>query len=372
MANPRVVLMSIDSFVPRHLTPERTPHFWALARSGGFAPEGGFCDLPSVTYPSHATLISGRHVGNHGVMTGAAGRAIPGVIPGWAGETHVARPTLFTAARDAGLTSAAVLGDQHLVDICDAHAATSCWPPDSSVPPEAERDRHGYRTNAAIHAAVLRAVADESFNFVFAHYNETDTEGHRYGPDAPETLVCYRETDRLVGEVIAALNPAWERTLLLVVSDHGMELLPEGPPFRLLDVPAVSAVALEEIDETGSALLRLRNNVTYAEAVAAIFTTPEVAAAFQMVPGVVLVEAVPDVVFGSDPPAKSRNAGHGGQSTARTLAIASGGHPAATAIAKAIATSPPHLADWAPTIAAVLGIALPDADGRDLSADSEL
>jgi len=57
---------------------------------------------------------------------------------------------------------------------------------------------------------------------------------------------------------------------------------------------------------------------------------------------------------------------HGGPATARTVAVVGGGHPAAGQIDRAIQARPPHLADWAPTIASLLRVELRDVDGRSL------
>jgi hypothetical protein len=67
-------------------------------------------------------------------------------------------------------------------------------------------------------------------------------------------------------------------------------------------------------------------------------------------------------------PAKHVRGAHGGPSTTRNVAVISGGHPIVSLIAERIAATPPHLADWAPTIAAVLGVDLPEAEGQDLGA----
>jgi arylsulfatase A-like enzyme len=57
---------------------------------------------------------------------------------------------------------------------------------------------------------------------------------------------------------------------------------------------------------------------------------------------------------------------HGGLDTQRQLAAVTGGHPAATAVARALVSSVVRAEDWAPTIAALLGARLPTATGRDL------
>jgi arylsulfatase A-like enzyme len=365
----RVVLLSLDSFLHRHLTPSLTPRLWELATEGGFAPDGGRCDLPSVTYPSHASMLSGRRVGNHGVLTGRAGSPAPGVVPGWAGDIHVAAPTLFDACAEASFRTAAVLGDHKLYQILSAGSATSVWPTSASVPEGLEIDAHRYMTNSAIHDRVVAAVDDPANTFVFAHYNETDTWGHIHGPDAPETLACYAAADAMVGEVADALRGDWGKTVLIVLSDHGMELLPERPPVNLFDDPGVLDVAGESIDEAAASLLRLRNGVDSATACRILERSPGVASCRVLAEGVLLVEAIPGVIFGSGPPPKSIKAGHGGPTTTRTLAVVSGGHPAVARIVAAMQENPPHLADWAPTIASILDFDMPGTDGSDLASE---
>jgi hypothetical protein len=80
---------------------------------------------------------------------------------------------------------------------------------------------------------------------------------------------------------------------------------------------------------------------------------------------VLLIAAEPGVRFGMESTKGIRGI-HGGPNTTTTLALVAGSHPAVRRIAEAIADRPPHLADWAPTIAALLGVPFPAGDGRNL------
>jgi arylsulfatase A-like enzyme len=364
---PRVVLLSLDSFRPEAIAPDLTPHLSALAASGGKAPDGGRCQLPSVTYPSHATLLTGRLPLSHGVRTGLAGKTKPGTVPGWAGETHVTGvPTLFDLCRSAGLRSAAICGDHYLWSILNAGVADLSWPPLGTPPEGEDRDVFGYATNAASHPHALAAVRDPSFDFVFAHYNEPDTFGHLYGPDVLETLACYSATDTLIGELVDALRSDWDRLLLIVLSDHGMETLPDAR-VDLLSYAEIWDIACETIDEGGCSLLRLRADIDPGEAGTILVGIPGVARVHAATAHDLLVEAIPGVVFGPIPSSKHVVAGHGGATTCKTLAIVGGGHPVVAVIATAIGERPPHLVDWAPTIAAVLGLEVGVMEGCDLT-----
>ena len=363
----RVVLLSLDAFNHHVVSPELTPRLWALGEAGGRAPDGGRCDLPSVTYPSHATLLTGRLPRHHGVRSNLAASPRSGAVPGWAGETRVLVPTLFDACRTAGLRSAAILGDHKLYGIVGAGVADHVWPDGGAVPAGTALDAYGYPTNGAIRPYLLAAAGDGTLPFLFGHINETDTWGHRFGPDAPESLAAHTAADALIGEVIDALRDDWARTVLIVVSDHGMEPMADAESIDLLADAAARAVIAAIVDEGGSAQVRLRPGIDASEAGELLSRVDGVAGCQETAPDVLLVEAGPGRLFATGF-TKSLRGIHGGSGTTRTTAVVGGGHAAVPAIAAAIRASPPRLVDWAPTIAAVLGLGLRGADGRNLAA----
>ena len=363
----RVVLLSLDAFPPDALTPELTPRLFALAQTGGWAPDGGRCPMPSATYTCHGTLLTGRLPEGHRVWSALAADPRPGVVPGWAGEARVAAPTLFDACRAADVRCAAVTGDHHLYAILGAEVADHAWPPDGVVPAGAAVCPFGYLTNDAVRQPLLSAVADASIGFLFGHLNETDTLGHLNGPDHPDARACYAATDGIVGEVVDALAADWSRTILIVVSDHGMAPFPSTPPIELRTYAAVREVAREVLPQGGCALVRPRPGIDVAHAVAALASVRGVARSHLVEPELFLVEAEPGQWFATAPPPRFPGY-HGGRDATRTLTAVGGGHPRAPAIARVMQDRPPHLADWAPTVAALLGLELPPGEGRNLAA----
>ncbi len=105
----QVILISIDGFRPDFYLDEAwpAPILQHMASHGAHAQavKGVF---PSVTYPSHTTIISGRTPAAHGIYyntpfepEGATGR--------WFWEYNsIQTPTLFSLGRAAGLTTAAI------------------------------------------------------------------------------------------------------------------------------------------------------------------------------------------------------------------------------------------------------------------------
>lgn len=362
---PRVVLLSLDGFNHGAVSRKLTPRLWELRASGGMAPEGGYCDIPAVTYVSHATLATGVRPTTHGLIANLAASPFLGVCPGWAGEARVKTPTLFDALRAARTPFAAVCGDQNLVGIMGLAGSDLAWPPSGSLPPGTPTCPSGYATSGAVREPLLAAVDRRQARFVFGHLNETDTWGHRCGPDHPDTRRSYAAADAIVGEVADRLRPEWDRALLIVLSDHGMEEVRRTPPVDLLASEAVRGVVEELVADGGAALALVRRGVSVLAAGAALSSAPGVAGWREIRPGVLLVAAQPGVRFASRSDKAVRGV-HGGPGSTTTLALVAGDHPSVRRLASAIAERPPHLADWAPTIASLLGVSFPSAEGRNL------
>jgi len=355
----RVVLLGLDGFPARVISPEITPRLWRLGESGGRAAYG-VTALPSSTYPGFASLLTGRLPRAHGVRTTAA--LVYSELPAWAGSwRQVQVPTLFDACRAAGLASAAIQGDHLMHGLLKTEAANRIWPPNGTVPPGTPLDDHGYPTNAAVRPHLIAAIADGAADFVFGHLNEADTIGHDLGPDSEAARACYRATDAVIGELLDAAVD-WERTLVIVVSDHDMEPRTSNQPIKLVD--AAEDVVDAVIADGGSALAHLRPGVNHETAVAAIGAVEGVGMCVDGDADFVIAGARPGFIF--DAPYLPPGGYHGGPATARTVALVGGGHPAAGQIGRAIEARPPHLADWAPTIAPLVGLRLPGVDGRDL------
>jgi hypothetical protein len=360
---PRVILLGLDGFPLRALTPEITPTLWRLAAAQGRPAGHAACALPSSTYPGFATLLSGCLPVRHGVrVTGPR----PGAVPGWGGEQSVQGPTLLDACRVADLRSAAIHGDHLLGGVLRLAMADFEWPPHSVVPSGTPVDAHGYPTNEAVRPQLLAAVAQGDLDFVFGHLNEADTLGHEMGPHHAATLACVAATDVLVAEVLDALREEWARTLLVVTSDHDMEAVSEGPAIRLLDGGPLDGLARGVIVDGGTAIVLPADGVDERAIRSSLADSAVIAGAEADGTGLVLVYAAAGRVFaGAGLPARGT---HGGPGTARTLAIVGGGHPSVRTIAGSVAARRTHLADWAPTIASVLGLASWPWDGRNLAA----
>jgi hypothetical protein len=358
----RVILLGLDGFPNRAISAELTPRIWKLAREGGRAPDGGVTDLPSSTDPGFCSLLTGCRPPRHGVRT-TSWRFT--TLPAWVGSQKPQVPTIFEVCRAARVATAAVVADDRGLLCTDA--ASLRWPPDGVIPAATTLDAHGYPTNAAVLPQVLSAIADATIPFVFGHLNEADTVGHDEGPESSAARQCYAMTDAAVGEILDAARDRWSDTIVVIVSDHDMQPRDASPP---IDVLGVAGGALWDlaIPDGGSALVHLCPGVDSNAAGKALKAIDGIET---WQPGVgldsvVIAGARPGRIFLA--PRYSARGFHGAPVTARTVAIVGGGHPAVRRIAQALARRRPHLADWVPTLAPLLGVELTGADGVNLLA----
>lgn len=240
------VVISVDGLRPGCYTnPEasglKIPNLRRLMARGVFA-SGVIGVLPSVTYPSHTTLITGVPPRVHGIESNTVfdPEKQTGDAWNWYAK-YVKVPTLVSVAHDAGLhtatvwwpVSAGIGSDWNLpelwrpgsesrvgLDLLDAVST-----PGLIDAVTLERGRpfaypvtDDERVDTAIH--VLKAHRPE---LVLLHLVAVDFASHHFGPRSPEALAAVEASDSRIGLVLKALEEmGWtDRTMVAVVSDHG-------------------------------------------------------------------------------------------------------------------------------------------------------
>jgi predicted AlkP superfamily phosphohydrolase/phosphomutase len=131
-----VVLISVDGLSASYLTDPRAemPNLRAIAAKGASA-EGMLTSFPSVTWPSHTSLITGTHPARHGVIGNAVWNRKTGKQVTYIGDPVLTKvqairvPTLYDVAKKSGLSTASVIWP------CSNGAKTLAWIiPDSNKP----------------------------------------------------------------------------------------------------------------------------------------------------------------------------------------------------------------------------------------------
>lgn len=238
-----VVLISIDGMRPASYTtpgPAKIPTLRGLMARGAYA-RGVVGVLPTVTYPSHTTMITGVPPSVHGIINNSILDPESRAAGAWYWYARdIKVPTLPGLLKASGMTTAgvswpvtvgmdldynapehfrsrhpealsllrALSTPRHLIDAFeDSQPAPLPWPMDDDE-----------RTGLA--AWIVKTFKP---NFLMLHIFDNDSASHEFGPDSPEALAALERSDAHVQAMIDAVKAAGlaDRTDFVVVSDHG-------------------------------------------------------------------------------------------------------------------------------------------------------
>jgi predicted AlkP superfamily pyrophosphatase or phosphodiesterase len=246
-ASPLLVLISVDGLRPDYITAAdahgvKAPNLRRLLAEGTYA-DGVLGVVPTVTYPSHTTLVTGVWPAKHGILANTTFDPLQKNEQGWYWYAEDIRvPTLWDAAAAAGRSTASV---QWPVTV-GAHIR---W----NIP-------EFWRASTADDAKLLRAVAtpglleeaaqtlgeyrggidtsadaDESRGryvqwiletkhpaLLTLHLSALDHIEHETGPFSAESVAVLERLDAAIGKIReTAERLAPGRAYIAIVSDHG-------------------------------------------------------------------------------------------------------------------------------------------------------
>ena len=209
-----VILVSIDGFSPDYLGKGQTPVLDGLIAGGAFGPMRP--SFPSVTFPNHYTLVTGLHPDHHGVVGNRFTDAQLGAFTMASKESGFwdQGEPIWVTAEKAGVRTGTMFWPGSEVEIHGVRP--SQWAPfDQGMPGDARVDRL---------LSWLDLPVDQRPKLETLYFDIVDTAGHRNGPDAPETRAAAASVDASMGRLIEGLKARglYDRTMLVVVSDHGM------------------------------------------------------------------------------------------------------------------------------------------------------
>ncbi len=235
------ILVSLDGFRADYLDRGDTPNLKALAEDGVRAAMRP--SFPSLTYPNHYTLITGKRPDRNGVVGNEMEDAVIGGPKFTMGGETANDPRWWNQATPFWV-SAVKQGKP---------AAAMFWPGSETVI-DGVRPTHWvkYDTKFPYDARVdqiltwLDSADGPPLAFTTLYFDATDTEGHHYGPDSPEVRAAAVEVDRQIGRLVEGLKARgrFENTDLVVVADHGMAPLPAANRVVLDDLIDVSKIHL--------------------------------------------------------------------------------------------------------------------------------
>lgn len=242
-----VLMISIDGLRPLDVIDEArgfdAPNLRRLMREGAYA-TGVRNALPTVTYPNHTTLITGVWPARHGIANNTTFDPERKGMGGWYWYARdIKVPTLWDAVHQAG-GRVASLGWPVSVD------APSI---DYNIPeywrahlPEDEKLVHALSTPglpealgpsndmgiAAVYTTTLdgdlakgrmaaQIYALKRPTFMTLHLSSLDETEHDKGPGGAEAKADLKRLDEIVGDLVSAARKVEPDLVVVVVSDHG-------------------------------------------------------------------------------------------------------------------------------------------------------
>jgi predicted AlkP superfamily pyrophosphatase or phosphodiesterase len=242
-----LVLVSIDGLQPDYVL-DADKHGLRISNLRRFLTEGSFATgvkgvIPTVTYPSHTTIVTGVWPSKHGIYANHPFDPFGKNQGGWYWYAEDIRvPTLWDAAGEAGLTTANVnwpvtvgaritynlpqiwrAGTEHDRKLVRALST-------AGLLDELERDLGPYADGEDETVAgdelrgrfAIHLIERKRPDFVMAYFSGLDAEQHRSGPFSPASLAALERIDNIIGALrTAAERVRGGRIVFCVVSDHG-------------------------------------------------------------------------------------------------------------------------------------------------------
>ncbi len=236
------LLVSIDGFRADYLGKGDTPAMDALAAGGALGAMRP--SFPTLTYPNHYTLITGKRPDRNGVVNNVMqDEQIPGVTFRMSNAEAVndgrwwdqALP-FWVSVEQQGQKAAAMFWPGSQAEI--AGVRPSRWMTFNQAMPSKDR------------VDQLLSWLDDpkgpELRFSTLYFDVVDTDGHHYGPQSPERRAATVEVDQAVARLVEGLKARGrlETTDIVIVADHGMAPVPANQRWPLDDVVDLSKVSL--------------------------------------------------------------------------------------------------------------------------------
>jgi predicted AlkP superfamily pyrophosphatase or phosphodiesterase len=236
-----LILISMDGFRWDYIQFANTPHLDEFIR-GGVQSEGIIPPFPSKTFPSHISLVTGKHPEEHGILSNKMYDPVfdeyyyigqnskPVLEEKW----YEAEPIWVTAEKQ------------------NKRAMTMFWP-------ASEAEIMGVRpteyfiydesiSNSERVSQILKWVdypERKRGNFFSLYFSDIDSKGHKYGPNSKEVYRAVEKMDSIIGELVDGLKDrkVYNNINIIITTDHGMASTSEDSVIFLDDY-----IDLEDIE----------------------------------------------------------------------------------------------------------------------------
>jgi predicted AlkP superfamily pyrophosphatase or phosphodiesterase len=236
---PLLVVISVDGMKPEYVT-KAAQHGLKVPVLGGFLTHGTYAEgvigvLPTVTYPSHTTIMTGVWPAEHGVVDNTLFDPLREHPEQWYWDfADIKVPTLYTAAAAAGIKTANVswpvtigapidynIAEGTQSERTDTPSASPFHPADILDQIDVHPAETGFPDDATKTRESIAILKKFHPGLMLVHLAELDHQEHEHSPFSPEANRTIEATDRLVGEIEQAAFEVDPNARIVVVSDHG-------------------------------------------------------------------------------------------------------------------------------------------------------
>ena len=243
MSQRKLVVISIDSMGYKdladlsHLAPNLTKlrdHGSWVKRVEGVS--------PTLTYPSHTTIVTGQYPALHGVINNTKLQP-KRKSPDWLWyRRYIKVPTLYDLAHQKGLTTAALLwpvtGSSKINYNLAEIFSNRPWSNQVLVSLKSSSPKFIYEMNKKyghmlkgikqpwrddfITACAVDTLENKQPDLMLLHLVDMDSMRHRYGVNSQQARAAWQRQDKRISEIIAATKRAgtYENTNFVIVGDH--------------------------------------------------------------------------------------------------------------------------------------------------------
>jgi predicted AlkP superfamily pyrophosphatase or phosphodiesterase len=213
-----VVIVSIDGGKPSVMQRSYMPNLQRLEAEGACTWKASTI-YPSITLPSHTSMLTGVGPAKHKIYWNywKPSGGVVGV------------PTIFLAAKQAGLSTAMFVGKAKFRHLAQPGALDKFdFNPDQSIGLDevapSKRDTDSVTVLAgAVARNAARYIVEHKPDLCFIHLTDPDNAGHKYGWGSPEQIKAFSDVDDAIGIILKALDEAGvaRETVMIVTADHG-------------------------------------------------------------------------------------------------------------------------------------------------------
>jgi len=243
-----VLLISIDGLKPEYVT-QADEHGLKIPNLRRFIPEGTYAEgvvgvVPTVTYPSHTTIVTGVAPAEHGVISNTKFDPLLKNHAGWYWYGRDIRTqTLWEAASRAGITTASInwpvtvaaRGVRYLIPEDwraetedDLRLIEALSRPDGWLQQLEEKlgpYTNGNETSVAgddIRTKYsIEIIETTRPGLMTIHLSALDETEHKTAPFSKESCETLEALDGMIGRIVAAASKSDPKTVVAIVSDHG-------------------------------------------------------------------------------------------------------------------------------------------------------